>query len=121
MHEVVLLRNAECGMKTLDFTLRIHSLLHSAFRNPHSAFLPKVRPGSAQDRDPVERRPETTCSTENLHANTPWLDPGYQGQLHNNPNCNSKLARPGARAVHPAVFLSLGQSDRTRASRMPHG
>src|SRR6266481_8262540 len=115
------MRIAECRLLNVREANGSIPKVHSAFRNPHSAFLPKVRPGSAQGRDPVERRPETTCSTENLHANTPWLDPSYQGQLHNNPNCNSKLARPGARAVHPAVFLSLGQSDRTRASRMPHG
>src|SRR5260370_35766490 len=44
--------------------LRVNS--KSSFRVPQSAFLPKFRPGSTQELDPVERRPETTRYTENL-------------------------------------------------------
>src|SRR5260370_39636202 len=100
------MRIAECGTRNVRAN-GVRSVKSQVFvpQSEIRKFLLKVRPGSTQGRDPVERRPETTCSTENLHANTPWLDPSYQGQLHNNPNCNSKLARPGARAVHPAVFL----------------
>src|SRR5258705_10257997 len=72
---------------------------------PQSAFLSKVRPGSIQGRGPVERCPEMICSIENLHANTLWLDPDYQGQPHRNLNCSSKSTRSGARAVILALFL----------------